>query len=229
MKTLLPLFLLMFSSVNAQDVRSLATITTQGIATVYAVPDEVLVSFSVNTYDDDIEKVREENRIQSAAVIAYLKGAGVEERHIQTQYMHIGDRYRQNRDGLGKFEARQSFNVCIKKLSTYEDILSGLLKAGVTSINGPYYRSTEMRKHKDEARKKAIVAAKEKAVMLSKELGQSIGHAVDIREVNANSWGAGKNAYANDFSESGNPASINGFAAGQMEFKATIEVSFTLN
>ncbi len=98
-------------------------------------------------------------------------------------------------------------------------------------MNGPTFRTTELRKHKDAARKKAVVAAREKAELLAQELGQSIGKAIIIEEVSANRWGGNQNAYANTSMDqtSGGESEEVGFAPGQLEIKATVQVSFVLN
>lgn len=44
------------------------------------------------------------------------------------------------------------------------------------------YRTTELRKHRDEARKKALRAAREKAEMLAGELGARVGKPRTISE-----------------------------------------------
>lgn len=214
---------------NAQpEENTVRTITTEGTSTVYAQPDEILLSFDILSVGDDLSQLREENRKKSVDVLNYLKETGIEARHIQTKYMHIGNRYGRHKDGLGKYEARQRFDVCVKDLTKYEDILSGLLGQGVSNINGPNFRSTEMRAHKDEARKKAIVAAREKAEMLAKELGQTIGPAIHINEVNTPTWGGNQNAYSNTVVDTGGSGGGEGFALGQMQFKATITVTFEL-
>ena len=56
------------------------------------------------------------------------------------------------------------------------------LEVGANYVHGVQFRTTELRKYRDQARAKAIIAAKEKAVALAKELGQKVGQPRTINE-----------------------------------------------
>ena len=73
------------------------------------------------------------------------------------------------------YEARQAVEVTLKDLSKYEGLTSKLLEAGVKSVDSVEFEVADTRKLKDEARLKAIRAAREKATALAAELGQTIG------------------------------------------------------
>ena len=229
------LFLALILSLTsiAQGSTNLSLITTRGTATVYVEPDEALLNFSIITEGDDLADARQRNSEISSLTISYLKGAGIEAKHIQTRYLNVGVRYRDYRNKETRyFEASQSFNICITDLDRYEEIMIGLLEQGIHNLSSPTFRSTKLRETKDEARRKAIIAAREKAEMLALELGQDIGIAHNISEVVAenNRWGQNQNAYANTVTETnstGAPSDA-GFAPGQLEIKASIDVSFRL-
>ena len=130
---------------------------------------------------------------------------------------------------IHKFSANQTIYICIKDLSKYTSIVDGLLELGVTSISSPQFRNTNIRKYKDEARVKAIKAAKEKAMLLSEALGQGVGRAYQINETNVgwnrNNQGAYATGGNNGVVE---PEGELSFAPGQLEVQARVEVSFIL-
>ncbi len=228
----LSLFLLcsLLCSVNlcAQDTPAL--ITTTGEAIVYAAPDEILLDISITKEAADIVTAKRENNALSASTISYLKNQGIADQHIQTQYLSVRPVKSHRSKVVDYYTASQTIAVCIKDLSKYERIVDDLLMMGVTSIGSPRFRNTEMRTHKDKARVKAIKAAKEKAILLAESLGQSIQKAHKITEIKTNRY-AQPSAYSNS---TGSDASASGsdgasFAPGQIEVRATIEVSFLLN
>ena len=235
MKKLIPILIALWCSFPAFSQTENTTpliplITTTGEAIVYAAPDEILMDLSITTYDEQIAEARKKNRDISQPVIKYLREAGIEPQHIQTQYMSVTP-VKQNykSDKILHYQAIQTIAICITDLSQYEDIVDQLLELKVTSIGSPRFRTTDHRKLKDEARQKAILAAREKAELLAKTLGQKIGKAYSINEI-GNQWNAtGQNAYANSFGQDA-PEADGGqaFAPGQLEIRATVEVSFYL-
>jgi uncharacterized protein YggE len=227
------LLLTSYSNIQAQFTPEHALISTRGTATVYVEPDEALLSFSILTQGDNLLDARAQNSEISSNTIAHLKNAGIDAKHIQTQYLSVGVRYKdyRNKETL-YYEASQHFQICITNLDDYEEIIMGLLEQGIENLSSPTFRSTKLRETKDEARRKAIVAAREKAEMLAQELGQEIGLAFSISEVVSenNWWATNQNAYSNTSVES-NAAGASpesGFALGQLEIKASIDVSFHL-
>ncbi len=74
-----------------------------------------------------------------------------------------------------------------------------VLKNGATHLFGVDYQTTELRKYRDQARKMAIKAAKEKAVLLAGELEMNVGTPRQISESSfsygyyggGNYWGGG--------------------------------------
>ncbi len=227
MKTLLLLVCLLIAPfVYAQT--DLALVRTTGEAVVYAVPDEIHISITITEIGNTVKEARNKNNEVSKNAIVYLKRAGIAEKHIQTQYQYVNPvRPNYKKKEISHYEARQSIQICIKDLTKYETIVDNLLEVGVTTIGSPSFKTTESRKYKDQARQKAIVAAKEKAELLAGALGQSIGKAHDIKEKNY-SYSAPL-AYSN-VAVSSNESAQGGdtFALGQLEIKATIEVAFIL-
>lgn len=232
MKTLQTLFIaLLFSlSLSAQDY-SKSLITTTGDAVVYAAPDEIRMTLGIETTAVEISKAKADNNRISSKTIKYLKEQGIAPQHIQTQYLRVSKLHRRIVIGnvTHEFGANQTIYICIKDLKKYTTIVDGLLEIGVTSVGNPQFRNTNIRKYKDEARVKAIKAAKEKATLLVGALGQSIGVAHQIKEIDLGYNRNNQGAYATTTnSASIEPEGELSFAPGQMEVMARVEVSFVL-
>ena len=66
--------------------------------------------------------------------------------------------------------------------SKYEDLLASAPKAGVNRMNGFNFIVADTKKYREEARLKAVKAAREKAITMAAELGQAVGKAWEVRE-----------------------------------------------
>jgi len=221
---------LLATGLSAQS-DNLASITTQGVAHVYALPDEVLVDVTLRNESDDMAEASTATDAQVKAVLQLCLEYGIRPEHAQSRYRRYGKNWR-HKQGQPKFEASQTINICLKDLSRYDAFMKAIIDVEVYSISGATFRTTKHREHMDAARRKAIKAAKEKAKLLSSELGQEIGKALTIRETAANQPWRTTSAYANISTETGDAGSStdgSAFAPGQLKIQAEVEVSFVLN
>jgi uncharacterized protein YggE len=115
-------------------------------------------------------------------------------KYIQTDYISIEPRYQDAylKDGYQKRElvgyvVRKDIAFTLKDVSRFEKLYSTILESGVNHVYGIEFRTTELRKHRDQGRALAIQAAREKAEALAKEMGQTVGAPLSISE-NC-SWG----------------------------------------
>jgi len=116
-------------------------------------------------------------------------------------------------------------------LSKYENLITKLLESGVNRVDSVEFLVAEPRKYKDDARAKAIKAAREKATAMAAELGQTIGKPWDISEDTFNGVFAQTNSFVQASSSSydrGLPAAESTVAPGQVSIRASVRVSFQL-
>lgn len=216
-------------------------ITVAGDAEVRVAPDEVILTLGVETLNDDLSVSKKENDERVAKVIATVKSRGVEEQHIQTDYINIEPLYdwrREERIFLG-YRCRKTIVVTLKNIAKFEGILTGALENGANYVHGIQFRTTELRKHRDQARGLAIRAAREKAAHLAGELEQTIGKPQSIHtgqtwwspSYNAATWGArwGGNAQnvVQNLGAAGAPSDA-AMAPGKITISANVTVSFEL-
>jgi len=109
--------------------------------------------------------------------------------------------------------------------------LSDVLKAGVTKVSNVEFRDSQIRKHRDQARAMAIKAAQEKANLLAREIGQTIGPAYSITEGVANRYPSqsmmqnSTSVISGDLSAAESESAI---APGLISVTAQVTVSFQL-
>ena len=165
-------------------------VTVTGDAEVRVPPDEVLITLGVETWDTDLATARAANDDIVARALAVAEAQGIERRHLQTDYLSIEPRYRDSWDKsefIGYY-CRKTIVVTLRDVSRFEELLTALLEAGVQQVHGVQFRTTELRRHKDEARALAVIAAREKAAALAGELGGRIGEPLGIREEQSSWW-----------------------------------------
>lgn len=208
----------------------LPLIKVQGSGVVFANPDEILLSITLYNQDKDLAKTRADHKAQSKEVISFLKKMGILERHIQTQRSFIGPKRHHKTKVLEYYYANQTINVCIRDLSKYDDILDGLVDMDVSQLGSPIFRSDLIVEKRSESLRLAMRDAKAKAQMMVAELGQTIGKAKLISEVqnkrtsyNAETYGS--TVVTTDVTSVG---ASQGFAPGQMEIKSIVIISFEL-
>ena len=226
---------LISSPVRAEEDR---VINVTGDAEVRVVPDEVVITLGVETDDMQIDVAKEKNDERVQKVLALTEEYGIEPKHVQTEYIDIEPRYDYDDVFLGYF-VRKTIVVTLKDISLFEGFLTDALKEGVNYVHGIEFRTTELRKYRDQARDLAIQAAKEKAEDLAGALDQTVGLPQTITE-NRNWWWSsygswwgsrrGGSMAQNVIQNVGEPAATGegAFAPGQVVVQASITVSFKL-
>lgn len=154
------------------------TISVSGNGKVSAVPDIATLNFGVQTgrqkTADGAMKILTDDM---TAVIEAVKGAGVEEKDIRTQYLNLNPAYDWNE---GKriergFEASQSLVVKVRDLDKISEVLDVAIRAGANQAGSVGFTIDDPDVLRESARAEAIAEAKQKAQKLAADLGVSLG------------------------------------------------------
>ncbi len=218
-------------------------ITVSGEAVVNVKPDKVVVTFGIETWDADITVAKQRNTDTLKKAIASIKDVGVPENEIQTDQLSIEPRWRdtyEKRDFVGYF-VRTSVVVTLSEVERAEKLVSAALVAGVNHIHGLDFRTSELKKHREQARELALKAAKEKAEKMSAVLGQTVGLPIQINENYAgspwsywsswNGWGgrsSGMSQVQVQADRGGSGETSESIALGKLSIRATVSVTFEL-
>jgi hypothetical protein len=229
-------------TVAVQEQAQQRAITVTGEAEVRVVPDEVILTLGVETSNADMETAKAQNDVVIRRLLSMANEEGIEPKYVQTDYIGIEPRYRDSydrKDFLGYF-VRKNVVITLKDITKFETLLSRSLELGANYIHSVEFRTTELRKYRDEARALAIKAAQEKATALAGELGQSLGKPITITENQSNWWSGyaswwgyrwGNSASQNvvqNASGSGITLSDGTLAPGQIAVNASVTVVFEL-
>jgi uncharacterized protein YggE len=159
-------------------------ISVNGEAVVKVQPDQITITFGIETWDADIMFAKQKNNEIMKRATAVIKELGIAEKDMQTDYLSIEPRYDNNYDKknfIGYF-VRNTFVVTMTEPGKVEDLVTKVLQSGVNYIHGINFQTTEFKKYREQARELALNAAKEKAEKMAGALGQLIGDPIQINE-----------------------------------------------
>ncbi len=240
MKIILAILPLLFSlAVSlAQSKEQSRTISVSGEAEIKVVPDEAIVRFGVETQNKSLDAARSENDKRVSDVIAAAKSLGIDAKLIQTDYLSVypsndwEDYERKKKSEL--YVMNKSITITVKDLKKLEELVTTTLKLGVNRVQDIQFRTSELRKFRDQARVMAVRAAKEKAELMAKELGQTVGRPDTISEEDYSYYtpyyrGRADMRTQNVMSSDGSGLDVDGsIAVGQIAVKAKVHIVFQL-
>lgn len=219
----------------AEDKPEPRLVSVAGEAEVNVVPDEVVFDLTVSTFNKELRLAKSQTDERLKTLIALAKRHGVAEQDTQTDYINLTPHYRGNNEArtLLGYSVRKDLVFTLKDVTRAEGLLSELLDGGVTRINTVSFRSSQMRKYRDQARDMAMKAAREKAAALAGAVGQKIGKAYSIEEdAPTPRYYAAQNTMSNAISNSpgsdDTSASDGTLALGRIKISARVTVKFEL-
>src|SRR3989344_5161136 len=177
------------------------TITLSGHGEVSAVPDIANVYFTIRKDGKTVKEAQEAVATIEKASLDFLKANNVEEKDIKTVNASFNPKYeyqydakmlmpcnewgcppRPGKDVISGYEAYENITVKIRNTDDVGKIMQGLGSLGVSDLSGPNFAIDDEDALKAEARKKAIEDAREKAKVLTKDLGVRLGKITSFSE-----------------------------------------------
>ena len=223
MKHYFVLFSLISTMAIAQNQTPTVEVVGEGI--VYATPDMVNISISIEKEGLDLKNLRQKNG-EAVAQVLQLLSKELPMENFQTSYVSL---YKDDYNKLNKYRVVQNINIKLEDISKYDNLMNAIFDAGVNRIDGISFGVKNKEKLLQEARVAAINDARKKALLYAVSLDQNIGKAIKIREVNS---------HFNDIQpvermskmSLGSPAngSDNTLAVGKIAIEAQVNVAFEL-
>ena len=223
MKHYFVLFSLISTMTIAQNQTPTVEVVGEGI--VYATPDMVNISISIEKEGIDLKNLRQKNG-EAVAQVLQLLNKELPMENFQTSYVSL---YKDDYNKLNKYRVVQNINIKLEDISKYDNLMNAIFDAGVNRIDGISFGVKNKEKLLQEARVAAIDDARKKALLYAVSLDQNIGKAIKIREVNS---------HFNDIQpvermskmSLGSPANGNDntLAVGKIAIEAQVNVAFEL-
>ena len=223
MKHYFVLFSLISTMAIAQNQTPTVEVVGEGI--VYATPNMVNISISIEKEGLDLKNLRQKNG-EAVAQVLQLLSKELPMENFQTSYVSL---YKDDYNKLNKYRVVQNINIKLEDISKYDNLMNAIFDAGVNRIDGISFGVKNKEKLLQEARVAAIDDARKKALLYAVSLDQNIGKAIKIKEVNS---------HFNDIQpvermskmSLGSPAngSDNTLAVGKIAIEAQVNVAFEL-
>ncbi|MBI1866313.1 MAG: SIMPL domain-containing protein, partial [Candidatus Staskawiczbacteria bacterium] len=201
-------------------------VTVTGEGKVFIKPDVALVSLGVETESKKSIDAVNKNNEKMNAIIKAIKDLGVDEKDIKTSAYNLYPVYDYTDTGriFRGYFLDQQVSVKIRDLNKTSDILDKATSEGANNIGDLQFTVDDLEKVKTEARAKAIEQAKEKAIVLTNQIGKKIVKLINIYEdyqplpYSAYGGGVGINAEKEVFAPDIQP--------GQSEISITVNITY---
>lgn len=154
-------------------------------AKVSTPPDIATLSFGVSTGRQATAKAATTLIAQNMTkILSAVKALGIDEKDISTQSFYLSPEYDYTTSGQipRGFQASQTLSVKVRDLDKVGDVLTAATNAGANQSGGVSFSIDNPDTVKAEAREMAIAKAKEKASVLAKNLGMSLGRMTGFSE-----------------------------------------------
>jgi len=175
--------LLLASNVYAQE----RTISVRGSANIVVTPDLFRFSVYVEEKGELVSKLNAGVSEKTQQVIRLLKKHKVANGDIQSMHVQLNPWYERHQNGSRQkgFILSRQINITLRTLGDYSKLLDGVLKVGVTRIDGFSYELDDKSQVYMQALQQATENAKTRAQTLVKPLNVNVGAVRSIQEVNS--------------------------------------------
>lgn len=180
-KTFLILIMMFITASQAQEVKPIPQIAVSGEGKVKAVPDQAFISVTVETKGTNATNVKKQNDETVEKVIQFIKKSKLPKEDVQTKRISLNPQYDWEKK-KHTYNATQTIEILLKDLSQYDELMDGLVDAGINRINSVEFKTSKLTQYQSEARKLAMKEAKQKAEDYVSVLGQKVGKALTITD-----------------------------------------------
>ena len=237
--------LLVTSTAWAQSPAPMRTISVSGSAEIRVTPSLVSLVVGVETRNRSLPAAKAENDRRIQAIVRSMQALGIDAKDIQTDYVHVNPDYTTRDDTvivLRYYTVRKTAAITLRDVTKFERVLSDALQSGANHVLDVQFLTADLRKHRDDARARAIAAAREKAEALAREMNARVGKVISINE---GGWGGPSHSYGSSWDgmrfggQGANQVSVQAggggdellgqaIALGQIGVTASVSVSFEL-
>ncbi len=166
-----------------------AAISVSGEATVSVPPDLALIDGGVTSEAKTAREASDANNTAMGKVLLALKGAGIDEKDLQTSRLSLQPQSAPNKTGpsaIVSYRASNRVTVRLRDVSKVANVIDTLVGAGANEIGGINFMVSQASKHLDEARERAVADARRKAEIYARAGGVTLGTPLSISEEGGN-------------------------------------------
>lgn len=177
--TLLLSFMLFSVATYAQQNND-KTISINSSATVEVPADQIAFNININAVAETPQQAYSMHKKREQVLLGLLKKHDIKEEHIDFQPIRVSRVNVRNKEQKDEIRTSQSVTLTFSEFDKYEEIQLTLIENDYDNFDGNFM-SSKMEAGKDEALKKALQTAREKAEIIAKESGLTL---TDIQSIN---------------------------------------------
>jgi uncharacterized protein len=169
---------------DSLTIRNPYGISVFGSALLKVSPDSAMISVAVTRLETRPEESFSKAREGARSVTQFLSKSGADEFGTSRISLSQQNRFVGGESRFLGYKANVGFTIVLKALDRLEEIVSGVIEAGANEIASIQFRTSNLKELRAQARRLAVEAAKEKAVLYSQAAGVRLGSIIHIQDVN---------------------------------------------
>jgi hypothetical protein len=228
MKKVLFILSILFTAVSyGQELKQIPQISVNGEGKVKVIPDEATIEVTVETKGNNVKDVKKQNDIKIEAALKFIKKMNLAPSDFKTQRVALNPQYDYEKK-KHNYNATQTIEILLKDLSKYDQLMEGLVDAGINRIDSVTFQSSKLVQYQSQARKLAIKEAKLKAEDYVSVIGQKVGRALTISDNTQSYYPQPKYATMKTMEMADTSVPRETMALGEINIIANVMVSFIL-
>lgn len=205
--------------------RRISTVTVSGVGSVSAPPDQAEVTSGVVTQAPTAAQALAANSQAMERLLQALAGLGIPARDIQTTNLSVTPQRRPVRGGqrseIVGYEVVNQVRIKVRDLSKLGRVLDQQVGEGANLVHGIQFGLQNAAPSLDEARKRAMADARQKAELYAAAVGLKLGRVLAIQE-------AGVASPRPEMVARATMAAAVPVAPGEQELQTSVTVTFIL-
>jgi uncharacterized protein YggE len=194
-----------------------------GSSVIRVEPDIVSLRFGVSRLQQHPKEAFQEVRKAAQSVRKYLEQAKMNEVNMSIVSISQSFQYTAGEQRFIGYTARIFFQVLLSQLDKMEDVLAGIVDAGVNELESVDFQTTQLKEIRADARRQAIVAAREKAENYCSAAGVALGKLIHIEDVNPDDLRS-----RTGHVEAGRAGLLSAFDPGSINVSAAVIVAYKI-
>lgn len=211
----------------AQETKQIPQINVSGEGKIKVVPDQAMLTVTVETKGNNAKEVKKINDEQMESVLKLLKKMNLPATDYKTQRVSLNPQYDYEKK-KNTYNAQQTIEILLKDLSKYDELMGGIVENGINRIDNVVFQSSKLSQYQSEARKVAMKEAKLKAEDYVTVLGQKVGKALTITDNTQTYYPQPVFATMRKMEMDDSAAPRETLATGEITITANVSVNFIL-
>jgi uncharacterized protein len=161
-----------------------AAISVTGEATVSVPPDQAQIDGGITSEAKTAREASDANNTAMGKVLLALKGAGIEEKDVQTSRLSLQPQSapKTGAAAIVSYRASNRVTVRLRDVTKVANVIDTLVGAGANEIGGINFVVSQASKLLDDAREQAVADARRKAEIYARAAGVTLGAPLSISE-----------------------------------------------